>query len=271
MKKALLLVAVLGLVASASADVKIYFSPVSGPAGLTNDAVALQPTAGAHQDYLYDSGYPDYAQLPGPYNGVTFPTAFDTPTVGIGEPVYIWFKINETTAWNGFKIQGLGLDLKATSGAEPALNDGSVPDARIANIAYYVMDNTSGVGSHTAKRWDGDQTANTFQKDKISLTAVTAYGILNSTTANAGNLYQAGVATGATSRVALLGAVSFNAPGEYFFTYRGDVVPSDQLSVAGHAEITGSTTPLVSGHVIVTPEPASMLLLGLASLFIRRR
>jgi hypothetical protein len=264
MRTALLGVAVLVLAAPAGADLRLYFSPVSGTAGLANDAYALLPTAGQHMDYQ------DAAGQPGPYYGVTFPDAvnnpWSNPTVGIGEPVYMWLKINEGPEWNGYKIENLALDIKVVSGVEPALHDAAYPDARIQDLAYYQVDSTGVPNGH--QRWVGAGQPNWLQTDRITLNAVTAYGILNSVMHDPSNLWQAGPSTGAYSRVALLGAVSFSAPGEYYLEYDNTQTP---IIIEGHPEITGWTVPLISGRVIVTPEPGTLGLLAVAALLCARR
>lgn len=163
--------------------VRVFFTSSAQPYGLTNPALALQPTLGQQQDAAS-------------YQVAAFPPLESwgqTPTINwhIGEFAYIWVRFHQET--NNRKIQGVIIDL----------------DEFPSEVAYYVMDDLN--GDNDAKRWDGAYTmpnAPEFKMDPQIMAAVQNAGITNrSSTVDNWNLYDN------VTRTALLAAVRYSSDG----------------------------------------------------------
>jgi hypothetical protein len=235
--------------------VQIFFTNanpfVTGPANV------FAPSAGNTTDSL-GVDVDGNATTGDGYGGNTnaFPAAFAAnTTVAPGETAYIWARFTQDTQVPyGYKCQGMDLVI---SGAP-------------TDIAYYVFDNTLiDNGTAAVKRWDGDPGpgyANFKSKPEQVLVAVQTYGIPFGTS-NLAQGYKRSGTTGAYVGTALLGAVKFDAAGVYSYS-----LGTKGISMALTTGEPIITTQLAgAGTLTVTPEPASLVLLGLAGLLIRRR
>jgi hypothetical protein len=263
MKKALVVVAALALTAPLYAGgVNIFVTSSADPYGLTIPGNAFNPTGGAHD---FDSPYyrADYSDYPPTEYAVTAsdPTGLigTIPSIdpGAGEFGYIWFNITDMPA--GAKLQGLHLGW-----------------GEAADLAYYIGDDSDGWSAFAgSKRWDGAYTMPgepEFKMNPQVLAAVTAYGIKNAANpTDVLNLQTYAAMTDpppppvAWSSTHLLGAIAFEDTGaerdvEGFLA---------DLGISFSGGVQTDFVNIYGAHVL--PEPASLLLLGLAGLLIRRR
>jgi len=252
MKKAICLLALCAFAVTASASVDFFFTKGTDPWGLVNPANALKVTGTNSTDYadgwaLNANGVPDISA------GIAdVEIDLNDPNPGF---VYMWgrFTSNEPV---GAKINGISMDLLP-------LAAGQYP----GQLAYYRVDNELDFNLPTQfKRWDGE--VNVLQSDPTGLIAITAFGMSHIPTNNAttaANLYRYDVAKG--GGIFLIGAVdsSLMTPGTFEFSHPGSI----PVNYANPQHPLPSVNDL--NKVLVIPEPASMLLLGLAGLLIRRR
>lgn len=210
-----------GFASSAGATIRFFFTGSSQPYGLTNSALAFQPTLGQQQDA---ASYQVAAFLPLEAWG-------QIPSINwhAGEFAYVWVRFHNEP--NNRKLQGLWLDQD---------------DAPTA-IAHYIMDDLN--GAHAAKRWDGAYTlpeAPEFRMDPQILPAVQAHGIVNrATDVDAWNLYDH------VTRTALLGALRYNSDGMRGLVWVNNPPPSPVPPPW--------PPPWESGHANWVPEPATLI------------
>lgn len=240
----------LAAVASASATVQVFFTNnVSGPNGLSNTGLAFSPTFAVPADPndapSFGDDYTHYslANSTAPAFGNTAADA------AAGEWLYIWLKFSGAPA--NATIQGLHLNIE--------------PAGKVEQVAYYLMDN-EGLDGANQLRWNGDVAG--FTANPTILAAVTAKGLKNS---NLGALthdplWMGGPNT-APIRTALIGAVKMGLPG----AGEADYLATIGLGSLGVQYADGTEPPTAFGNALITPEPASLLLIGLAGLLIRRR
>ena len=251
MKKALCLVAVLAMAAGAYAvDGRIFLTTSSEGYGLTEPANACTPTLSEVD--LDGNNYNAYDYYYGHFVVDAFPPAdHDGSSVMIdpGDFAYIWLQFDAAMPKN-LKINGMVITVTDGGGAEVA---GATP-------VYYLQNDMQGFG---VKRWDGPATAPDYPEfvgnNPQVLVAVTAQGIQKKGIDDLVNMY-----TGNTGgNIALLGALCADDLDAIPGTYNIDI--TDINYAEGEVgEWTGAT-------FTVTPEPASLLLLGLAGLVLRRR
>jgi hypothetical protein len=304
MKKVLCIVAILAVAACADASVKLFVTPASAGFGLNevanhNTATFSSCTSGGASTGGSDFSYSNLGGSPGgPNPGLPPPTYTGGFSVGDGithaptvalplavnpgfpaynsdgstalNPVeisqkdfgYIWFAFQNEV--DGVKIKGLGItiyDVTAGGGVAPA--------SALGPTYYYQNDRNSGAGNY---RWDGQVTQPgqpEFHNNPQVLVGVTSMGIRNAR-ANPENFwnmadYQAKSGATNTTTVALLGALDpvFRSG----HTYEIAITPGDN----GIEYDTGVAGTHVSGFFKFVPEPASLLLMGLAGLILRRR
>jgi hypothetical protein len=252
MKKALCVVALFALVASATADIRVFVTPKSAGYGLVNPANMYIPTLSTVTPTGENTNGYDYYSGAGPFVlGTVPPVAAPSgtavaPILDAGGEYYIWIQFQSIAKATTCGVNGLTISI--TGGA-------------LTDVAYYVANEKNNGGS---KRWDGTVTAGApeFKTNPQSLVAVTAAGVdkLNADTAGSPALlmkWQEGLTTAPRTSIALLGAVKVPV-GQYQI----------QITNIGFKD---NQTPIGAAGVFGTPEPASMLLLGLAGLLIRRR
>jgi len=274
MKKALVIVALLSAVAVANAEITLFWTLGTAGYGLTNQG-QINPVSGETYEFtpssadVSDDDVPNYNNNldnnfgDGPYVLGNAPAVADayqndinTPLVaGNGVFAYLW--MNYENEANNAKLISAMFDYSL--GGSTAW----MPE----QVTYYKQDDLGGEG---AKRWDGNSTMpsySEFEQDPQSLTAVTAFGIRNRPTgSDEWNLFDNG------TRTALLGAIDLSTI---------DMTGTDPLMLSIDIPADGNGDPLfvisnvpvsptVKGFYVI-PEPASMLLLGLAGLLIRRR
>lgn len=239
----------LAAVASASATVQVFFTNnMSGPNGLSNPDLAFSPTFAVPADPnnapSFGDDYTHYslANTNAPAFGNT------TADASAGEWLYIWLKFSGAPA--NAQIQGLHLNIE--------------PANKVQQVAYYLMDN-EGLDGANELRWNGDPAA--FSANPTILAAVTAKGLKNSAGGALINdpLWMGGP-NSAPIRTALIGAVKMGVPGG-----EADYMATIGLGDLGIQYADGSEPPTAFGSAVITPEPASLLLIGLAGLLIRRR
>jgi len=244
MKKALCIIGMLALVASANATVEFFFTSSTDAYGLVNPANALVATGTNHTDYI------DGWALNGagaPPLGAMGDVELD---LGGSDWAYIWGRFNNEIT--GAQINGISI----------GINNAGVGQG---NIAWYKGDSSQDFVTppYTGfMRWDGD--TEVFYFNHAGLIALTASGVRNLPTDQPLNMY-----VGGDQRTFLLGAVnlpSWAAIGdELTFTY--GVTPVNY----GAAPPAPNPDVVSMNKVVVVPEPAAMLLLGLAGLVLRRR
>ncbi len=245
MKKALCVVAMLALVTAANATLDFFFTSSAAPSGLADPNLAFKHSF--NDGYDFEHGY-ELANVGGVYAVPDYaePLANVEIDPASGHWAYIWARFNGEPApsvvgaVNGIQITVIG--------AAPG----------VGNIAYYQLDNRS-INPPANKKWDGDPEV--FYNNPTAMIAIMASGQRNVAADQPYNLY-----VGGTHRVFLLGAVKVPS-----------VVGQELTLSIGATNYSGGSNPnpdppvaRVLNKVVAIPEPASLLLLGLAALLRRR-
>lgn len=260
MKKALCVIALLAMVASAGATVRVFVTPATAGMGLVNQANAFQPTfSTVDADDNMDNAYDYYG---GHFAVGTFPT-LDTPAGDVAAPIevpqddfaYIWVRFEGEA--KGAKINGLKVQISEVGSTEPAA----------VEVAYYLQ-NDMWNPTQPKRRWNGTATPpgyTEWHNNPQVFVGMTSNGLVNiaaGTDAQMMGTWLAGTSTQPRSSVHLLGAVR-GTPGKTYEIY----IPGDEFCNFS----TGNELGLGSGVFKCLPEPASLMLLGLAGLVLRRR
>lgn len=266
MKKVLTVLAVLAVVASASATVRVFVTKSSDGFGLETPANHMIPTVStvyANGDNVNGYDYSDYYGNPGPLRPGTFP-ADNAPSGTLANPIeipldlgdwgYIWLQFQSES--KGAKINGLQVAVVPPGSAWDPNNPTAWP-ATLTNT-YYLCNNMGMVTPN--KRWDGTATPPAYPEwhnnQQVGV-AINAFGIQNGSLDVPWNLYKGG-----TARMALLGAIEGSDAALY---------TPFEIRIVNFSYSSGAPGGFSSGYFMFTPEPASLMLLGLAGLLIRRR
>jgi hypothetical protein len=247
-KKTLGIAAILLVTATASASVRVFVTSSADPYGLTIPANHNQPTfsdVDAVGNNLNAYDYYNGSFVCAAYPPIDAPSGTDLVPVQIspGDFAYIWLQFRDEP--KGAKINGLKVQIFGPGGFTPT---------------YYVQNDM--LGNIAQKRWDGTATPPGYPEwhnNPQTMVAITAKGIVNGNDDDA-MMFDNQSGTNPRTGVALLGAIDFTEAGIYHMNI---------------IDISYGTppNPLVNGAVFGydIPEPASVLLLGVASLLIRRR
>ena len=261
MKKVLCLAAILAFATAANAvDGRLFLTGWDEGYGLTIPDNACTPTFSEVD--LDGNNYNAYDYYYGHFVVDAFPPA-DHAGYGAGAPLgldpmmgdgaYLWIQFDASVAKNT-KINGLQVEVWDAGTGEIA--------AGFAPVTYYLQNDMNGFG---VKRWDGPATAPDYPEfsgnNPQVLVAVTAYG-LKKTLPPTPDQYFSG---GTLGNIAVLGSIcldEMDPNGDYY------------IAITDINLTEGETTPadwMADTYFTVTPEPASLLLLGLAGLVLRRR
>jgi len=282
MRKILVVCALLALATVASANVRIFLTLANDGSniGLDQFGNALIPSVAAVDPNGIPSNPYDYSNAdftPGLHtinqtaqadfghsgNGL-FPgtTQAGITTIAAGQTAYIWLQFNRDAnanyvactgdKLNGLKLQGQGVNFTA---------------------AWYPQ--VDGV-LYSSKRWDGTITQPgtpewfSHNGQTETMVGVNAHGLVNSSGDETWNLFvgkNGGTANPSTQgRIALLGAIHFEGTGTFGFSF-----PDPNILIDYNFGNGATDTWHLPGGITVTPEPTSLVLLGLAGLLIRRR
>jgi hypothetical protein len=258
MKKVVTILALLAMVSTASATVRVFVTTSSDGYGLetpANHAIPTISTVYANDAYSNAYDYADYyLTVPGPIRPGPFPPG-NSPSGTIANPVglvpdlpnpdfaYIWLQFQNEP--KGSKIVGLTVEIREAGSTVPATD---------VATTYYVCNNLN--TQLAVRRWNGTATPTGYPEwhnNPQTMVNVTAYGLQNLGTAALWNLWDP------TNRIALLGAIENNLTNKIY-----------EINIT-NIQYAVEPNPSVAGGVFQMPEPASLLLLGLAGLLIRRR
>jgi len=265
MKKTVTILALLALVATANATVRVFVTTSSDGYGLETPANHMIPTistvyANGVDENGYD--YADYYGVPGPIRPGTYP-ADAAPSGTLANPIeilegdwaYIWLQFQEEA--KSAKINGLQIAILDSTLTWDPNNPEPLPAGM--TTTYYLCNNMGMPAP--AKRWDGTATPPNYPEwhnnnPQVGV-AVNAYGLQNLAADAPWDLYKGG-----TARMALLGAIDVS-------TF--DPTKVYQIFLPQVNYLAGQPTGMAAGYFKFVPEPASLMLLGLAGLLIRRR
>jgi len=285
MKKVLIVCALLALATVASANVRIFLTLAgqSDNIGLDNFGSALIPTVSSVDPNNVMTNRFDYANADftaglhtinqtaqadlGPTGNGLYPSNSQAgiTTIAAGQTAYIWLQFNRDgagtyAACGGDKLNGLKLQ-----------GSGSA-----SFTAAWYMQNDGVIANN--KRWDGTATPPNYPEwithngQTETMVGVNAAGLVNNATDAGWNLYvgkNGGSANPTTQgRIALLGAIKFDANQSGTFNI---VFPESEYNLNYSFANNATDTFALPTGIVVTPEPASLALLGLAGLLIRRR
>jgi hypothetical protein len=280
MKKVLCVLAVLAVVAVVNANVRIIVTKSSEVYGLNetqNHNIATFSTVDA--DGVNTNAYDFYYSYlgagttgdPSTCNGFSvsagkFP-GISAPQGSIANPIeiqldefgYIWFMFDNEA--NGSKIKGLKITINDVT------VPGVAPEAGLGATYYYQNDKQNLSSQY---RWDGqvDQPGQPqFHHNPQTLVGVTSPAISADRLDSPWNMYDYISKSGTgTTGVYLLGAIDPDVAYRTGHTYEIGIMSGLDIEYA-----SGLPGTLVHGYFKLVPEPASLLLLGLAGLVLRRR
>lgn len=254
-----------GLVAPASAEIRIWFTSSNEPYGLTDPGLAFKPSVAVTTDD------PDYSNnVDGDYYHVaafpTYSTAIPTIDPFVGEFAYIWLQFGPGEAEDAF-LHELGIGIRKASG----------PFAGV-ETSFYLMDNRGIPGVNT-KRWAGpaselDDFAS-FRQNPQLLAAGTpgnplGLGLRNLATSDPYNLYYAGGPVGPpTNRIYLLGAARPHV-GNYGLFSAAITTFDNEFQMFVNGVVRDPASVVLGSFEYPIPEPATALTLMVLGLFRRR-
>lgn len=231
-------VAAFALAVCANASVDFFFTNSLDPYGLNDPSLAFLHSKGRGYDYQDGYKLSPAGAPPMPPRDVWLVCPPGNPP----EWAYVWARFNDEP----YLAQVDGISIRI-NGALPGLGE----------VCWYALDNLNdeNIGE---KRWDGPPEV--FYFNPANLVAVTAYGVVNRNGSQPWNLY-----IGDPHRTFLLGAVKCGVcPGEMTFDIENMEVCYRGLPQC--AQLTALNKVYCS-----IPEPASVLLLAVASVVWRRR
>jgi len=264
MKKVLCLAAILAFATAANAvDGRLFLTGWDEGYGLTMPENACIPTFSevdldGNNYNPYDYYYGDFvvdAYPPADYAGYPAGNALMLDKTGMMYPqgAYLWLQFDANFAKNT-KVNGMQVEIK--NAADGTLAEGFAP------VVYYLQNDAGGFGT---KRWDGPATAPDYPEftgnNPQVLVAVQAYGFKKTVAAVPDQMYN-GAAGGFIALVGSICLDEMDPTGDYYIEITdlsydvGDPDPANWVS---------------DTYFTVVPEPASLLLLGLAGLVLRRR
>jgi len=224
------------LAVCANASVDFFFTSSLDPYGLNDPSLAFLHSKGNGTDYM--DGY-KLTAAGAPPLGAMADVVIDDPQT---QWAYIWGRfVNQA---GNPTINGISITV-----------NGALPGA--GNIVSYKLDNLQDFEIERV-RWDGDPTV--FYFNPPAMVAVTANGIRNLPGNLPWNLY-----IGGDYRTFLLGAVKLPT-GVQELTMSFGPTP---VNFKEHPTIPNP--PATALNKVIIPEPAGLLLLGLAGLVLRRR
>ena len=251
MKKVLCVIAALALVATASADVRMFVTGLNSGYGLTDPSIAFIPTHGMGTDsdsYVLAAAPP----IDAPSGTALAPVIINQASDG--EFAYIWFQFQGEPL--NTKVNGLRVEIISEATGLPATGA----------FCYYLQDNRNNYVPPRC-RWDNAGLSPPypeFTNNPQTLVAVDSDGVRAESANQPWNLYawQAGGTrtNPPVTGVTLMGAVNV-APGLFSIHLIDISYPS------------GSPPPYLDrvGYFQFIPEPAGLLLMALAGLLLRRR